>query len=71
MRLDEMKTVNHDTAEKLERIAMDAVYSLEKRGGIEGRGGDSVDFLEVSVYSIQRILEQAYLLGLKDGRATK
>ena len=54
------------TLRKLEKIAMDADYALEARGGIEGRGCDSEDFPEVSVCAIQRMLEEAYRLGQAD-----
>ena len=62
-----VKGISKRTLKALERIAMDADYDLEQRGGIDQRGGDSVDFIEVGVFGIQRMLEQAYLLGKADG----
>ena len=58
--------LDRKTLRKLEAIAMACCYSLEDRGGIDGRGGDSVDFVDVSVLSIQAMLERAYLLGKED-----
>ena len=54
--------------EQLEQIAMDADFTLEKRGGIDVRDNDSEDFPEISVWAIQRMLDEAYQLGLKDGK---
>ena len=62
-----VKGITKRTLRALERIAMDADYDLGERGGIEGRSNDTEDFPEVSIYAIQRMLEQAYLLGKADG----
>ena len=63
--------ISRQTMRELERIAMDASYPLKLRGGIEGRGGDSEDFFDCSVYSIQRMLEEAYRLGRADAKNEK
>lgn len=55
--------ISKKTLRALEQIAMNASVALEWRGGIEGRGCDGEDFQDISVLSIQRMLEQAYLLG--------
>ncbi|MBR1685433.1 MAG: hypothetical protein IJ708_09885 [Clostridia bacterium] len=60
--------ISKETLRALERIAMDADYGLELRGGIEGRSNDAEDFPEVSICAIQRMLEQAYLLGKADAK---
>ena len=67
-----VKGISKKTLRALEKIAMEADYGLEMRGGIDGRMNDSEDFPEVSICAIQRMLEQAYLLGKADGqKATK
>lgn len=64
-----VKGINKKTLRALEQIALDASYTLELRGGIEARNCDSEDFKEISVNAIQRMLEQAYLLGRKDAKS--
>lgn len=51
---------------QLEDIAREESYTLDDRGGIDGRGNDTEDFPEISVVSIQRMLARAYLAGLKN-----
>ena len=53
---------------ELEKIAMTASYSLNERGGIDMRHNDREDFPEIEISSIQVMLEDAYRLGLEDGR---
>ena len=53
---------------ELEQIAMTASYSLNERGGIDMRHNDREDFPEIEISSIQVMLEDAYRLGLEDGR---
>ena len=62
-----VKGISRKTLKALERIALEASYSLEERGGIEGRNNDTEDFPEVSILAIQAMLEKAYLLGKADG----
>ena len=62
-----VKDISRKTLKALERIALEASYSLEERGGIEGRNNDTEDFPEVSILAIQAMLEKAYLLGKADG----
>ena len=61
-----VKGISKKTLRTLEQIAMSACYTLEARGGIEGRNNDEEDFPEVSVNAIQEMLEKAYLLGKAD-----
>lgn len=53
---------------ELEKIAMNASYTLNERGGIDIRNRDREDFPEIEIESIQIMLEEAYRLGLKDGK---
>ena len=55
---------------ELEKIAMTASYSLNERGGIDMRHNDREDFPEIEIASIQVMLEDAYRLGLEDGKKT-
>jgi hypothetical protein len=66
-----VKGISKATLRKLEKIAMAASYTLDCRGGIEGRDNDSEDFQEISVLAIQAMLEHAYLLGKADGAKNK
>lgn len=52
---------------KLEQIAMNASYTLKKRGSIALHHNDSDDFPEIDITSIQEMLEEAYRLGHADG----
>lgn len=53
---------------ELEKIAMKASVSLQERGGIDIRNNDGEDFPEVGIWSIRWMLEEAYRLGLEDGK---
>ena len=37
--------------------------AVDSRGDLEARDNDSEDFIEVPVWSIQKAMEEAYLLG--------
>ena len=58
--------LNDEVMTRLEKIAMECAYCLEERGDIKGRGGDSEDFMDMSVYSIQKMLAKAYEMGRRD-----
>ncbi len=64
-----VKGIRKTVLRKLEAIAMEESYTLQERGGIEGRSNDTEDFPEISIFSLQRMLERAYLLGKSE--ATK
>ena len=66
-----VKGITKKTLKELAKIAMKADYSLELRGGIDGRDNDTEDFPEISIIAIQAMLEQAYLLGKADGQKTR
>ena len=55
---------------ELEKIAMTASYLLKERGGIDMRHNDREDFPEIGIANIQVMLEDAYRLGLEDGKKT-
>ena len=63
--------LRRETLRALEQIAMKACWVLEKRGGIEERYSDAEDFLEITVMSIQGMLEEAYRLGVNDGKSVE
>ena len=64
-----MTKLSRKTLKELEQIAMRASYTLQQRGGIDGRMNDEEDFPEISVISIATMLEEAYNLGRKDAAA--
>ena len=51
---------------ELLEIAKNNSGSIEVRGDLESRGNDWEDFIEVSIWGLQRMLEQAYELGKKE-----
>ena len=65
-----VKGISKKTLKALEKIALEADYGLQLRGGIEGRNNDTEDFPEVSILAIQAMLEKAYLLGKADAQKT-
>ena len=56
---------------QLVEIAKKNSYSIETRGDLESRHNDDEDFIELSVWSIQAMLEEAYELGKKNVKASK
>lgn len=56
---------------QLVEIAKKNSYSIETRGDLESRDNDEEDFIELSVWSIQAMLEEAYELGRKDSKKNK
>ena len=56
---------------QLVEIAKKNSYSIETRGDLESRHNDDEDFIELSVWSIQAMLEEAYELGKKNANASK
>ena len=56
---------------QLIEIAKKNSYSIETRGDLETRNSDSEDFIEMSVWSIQAMLEEAYELGKKAAKTNK
>ena len=60
--------VNPKTIKKLEEIAMTTSCTLAERGGIEVRNNDREDFPEIEITGLQAMLEDAYRMGLADGK---
>lgn len=56
---------------QLVEIAKKNSYSIETRGDLESRHNDDEDFIELSVWSIQAMIEEAYELGKKSAKASK
>lgn len=56
---------------QLVEIAKKNSYRIETRGDLESRHNDDEDFIELSVWSIQSMLEEAYELGRKDSKKNK
>lgn len=52
-------------------IAKRNSHAVRGRGDLEARYSDSEDFLDISVWSLQDMLEEAYRLGLSDGNNGK
>ena len=53
---------------RLLEIAKINSHAVRGRGDLEARYSDSEDFLDISVWSLQDMLEEAYRLGLLDGK---
>ncbi|MGT2681429.1 DUF6900 domain-containing protein [Streptococcus porci] len=51
----------------LYKIAEKNLLAVEQRGDLETRYNDSEDFLDVAVWTLQKMLEEAYELGKKQG----
>lgn len=51
----------------LYKIAEKNLLAVEERGDLETRYNDSEDFLDVAVWTLQKMLEEAYELGKKQG----
>lgn len=56
---------------KLLTIAKKHFYSVKKRGDLETRYHDAEDFLDISVWCLKAALEEAYELGLQEGKHEK
>ena len=52
----------------LEQIARAYSIEIQESGGLAERHNDREDFPEISIWSIQQILEEAYKAGLEDGK---
>ena len=54
---------HHEEEHYLLEIAKRLMAAVDSRGDLEARDNDSEDFIEVPVWSIQKAMEEAYLLG--------
>ena len=59
------------TLRELEKIAMSESAPIYTRGGLEVQMNDGLDFPEIYVANLARMLERAYKLGREDGRNGK
>lgn len=57
------KKISAKTAKELLKIAMENSVVVEERGDLERRWNDEEDFLDISVWGLKAMLEQAYQLG--------
>ncbi len=55
--------INKTTEKELLKIAKRYSVSVEQRGDLKVRGSDSEDFIDVSVWGLEQMLQQAYKLG--------
>ncbi len=49
---------------ELLEIAKKNSFAIDMRGDLESKGNDGDDFIEVSVWSLEKMLEEAYKAGL-------
>ena len=57
--------INKTTEKELLKIAKMYSSTVRERGDLEERNNDSEDFIDVSVWGLKKMLEQAYALGAK------
>lgn len=55
--------ISKKVEKQLLEIAKRNSATIEERGSLERRYSDSEDFLDIAVWSIQQMLEEAYELG--------
>lgn len=56
---------------KLLEIAKKYCYQVEVRGDLEARMNDSDDFLDIAVWGLKGMLEEAYELGRQSCKGAK
>ena len=57
------KNITKEEEKALLEIAKRLMAAVDSRGDLEARDNDSEDFIEVSVWSLKKTLEEAYQLG--------
>lgn len=65
------KKISKAIEKKLLEIAKRNSAGVEERGDLERRWSDSEDFIEVAVWGIKAMLEEAYKLGAKVAKEGK
>ena len=55
--------INKTTERELLKIAKRFSASVEQRGDLKARNNDSEDFIDISVWGLEQMLQQAYKLG--------
>lgn len=53
---------------ELLKIAMENSAAVKMRGDLEERNSDDQDFLDISVWSLKAMLQEAYELGKKNNK---
>lgn len=61
------KKISKATEKKLLEIAKENSIVIKERGDLKVRNSDSDDFIDVSVWGLEQMLQQAYKLG-KEGK---
>jgi len=57
--------ITKTTEKELLKIAKIYSATIRERGDLEERNSDSEDFIDISVWGLKKMLEQAYALGAK------
>lgn len=52
---------------KIEKLAMENCFLIAERGGLETRHSDELDFLDMSVWTIEELMTKAYEMGKNAG----
>lgn len=60
--------MNKTTANQLLQIAKNHSFEIANRGDLDQRMNDSEDFIEVSVWGLKAMLDEAYKLGQQQAR---
>lgn len=55
--------INKATEKELLKIAKRYSVTVEQRGDLKVRGNDGEDFIDISVWGLEQMLQQAYKLG--------
>ncbi|HEQ7722690.1 TPA: hypothetical protein VHV97_000635 [Streptococcus pyogenes] len=63
--------MNKKLEKKLYDIAAKHSYAVEHRGDLKSRHNDGDDYLDMSVWGIEKMLKEAYELGKSDGKNEK
>ena len=60
--------INKATEKELLKIAKMYSSEIKARGDLKRRFNDGEDFIEVPVWGLEQMLQQAYALGIKAGK---
>ena len=53
--------------QKIEKLAMENCFLIAERGGLDTRHSDELDFLDMSVWTIEELMIKAYEMGKSAG----
>lgn len=59
------KLLTPSVKRKLEKMAVNMAY-LERRGDLKSRHNDEDDFVDMAVWTIESLVQEAYLMGYLD-----